>query len=178
MNKYEELADASRVWVFQSDREFTENEQQELNAELTNFVNNWLSHGSLLKAYFKIMHNRFIIFIADEDGDRMCGRAVDASVRFVKELEARYSISLLDRNRMAYIDQAGKVHGCMLSELSRLSEEGKIKQETKVFNNLVQNKIEFENAFLVPLSESWQHRFAGAKNISPVQVSGRLPVNS
>ena len=159
MNTYEELAGESRVWVFQAERELAETEHKAITAELTQFVDNWISHGSLLKATFKLLQNRFIVFVVDEEGDRMCGRAVDASVRFVKELEAKYHISMLDRNRMAYIDKSGKVQGCMLDELNWLIEEGKVTPETKVFNNLVQNKNEFENGFLVPLSESWQSKF-------------------
>jgi hypothetical protein len=95
----------------------------------------------------------------DEEGDRMCGRAVDNSVRFVKELETKYKLILLDRNMMAYIDNKGNVQGCKLDELNQLIEEGKISPETKVFNNLIQNKTEFDTKWTVPISESWHQNY-------------------
>jgi len=159
MTNYEELAKESRAWVFQANKELSEQEQKPLSAELTDFVDSWLSHGSLLKAHFKLLYNRFIVFFVDEEGDRMCGRAVDNSVRFVKALEAKYNCVFIDRNMMAYIDNSGKVQGCKLSDLNKLMEEGKITPETKVFNNLVQNKTEFDTNWIMPLSQSWQQTY-------------------
>jgi hypothetical protein len=159
MNNYEELANESKVWIFQANRELSKSEQESISAELTKFVDNWISHGSLLKACFKLLHDRFIVFVVDEEGDRMCGRAVDSSVRFVKELEAKYKVSLLDRNQMAYIDRNGAVQGCKLEELSELMDANKVSPETKVFNNLVQNKTEFEKSWLVNLSTSWHQNY-------------------
>jgi len=159
MTKYEDLAGESRVWIFQANTEWSETGQKALFTELTRFVDNWLSHGSLLKAHFKLIDRRFIVFFADEEGDRMCGRAVDASVRFVKELETKYNLVLLDRNLVAYIDHNGKIQECRLDELNMLLEQGKITPETMVFNNLVHTKNEFEKSRLVPLSESWQQRY-------------------
>jgi len=159
MTNYEELSGDSRAWVFQANKELSEQEQKLISAELNAFVDTWLSHGSLLKAHFKLLHNRFIVFFVDEEGDRMCGRAVDNSVRFVKELETKYKLILLDRNMMAYIDNKGNVQGCKLDELNQLIEEGKISPETKVFNNLVQNKTEFDTKWTVPISESWHQNY-------------------
>lgn len=159
MTNYEELAGESRVWIFQANKELSEEEQKSILTELVDFVDNWLSHGSLVKSHVELLHNRFIVFFADEQGDRMCGRAVDASVRFVKALETKYKLVLLDRSLMAYIDVNGKVQGCKLEGLSKLMEEGKVNTETKVFNNLVQNKTEFESRWIVPLSESWHQNY-------------------
>jgi len=159
MTNYEDLAGESKAWVFQSDKELSEVEQRDISTELTGFVNGWLSHGSLLKAHFKLLHNRFIVFFVDEEGDRMCGRAVDASVRFIKELETKYNLILLDRNIMAYIDSEGKIQSCKLKELEGLFEKDKVNSETKVFNNLVQNKNEFEKGWMIPLSLSWHGNY-------------------
>lgn len=159
MTNYEELAGESRAWVFQANKELSETEQKAITDELTDFVDNWLSHGSLLKACFKLLNNRFIVFFVDEEGDRMCGRAIDASVRFVKALEAKHHLVLLDRSMMAYMDNDGKVQGCKLDELNTLMEQGKVTPETKVFNNLVQNKNEFEKNWLVTLAGSWHQNY-------------------
>jgi len=158
MTDYNILAPGSRVWIFQADREFTTDENQAISNELLQFIENWLSHGSLLKAHYKLLHNRFIVFFADEEGDNMCGRAIDASVRFVKELEKKYSVSLIDRSRVAYIKD-GKVQACTLDELGQRIEDGEITPDTEVFNNLVSTKEEFDKSWTVPLSKSWHRSY-------------------
>ena len=158
MTDYTTLAPDSRVWIFQSDREFSADETTSISNELLQFVDNWLSHGSLLKAHYKVLYNRFIIFFADQEGDNMCGRAIDASVRFIKELEKKYSVSLLDRSRVAYIKN-DKVYACTLDELGQWIETGKITPETEVFNNLVSTKDEFDNQWTIPLVKSWHRSY-------------------
>lgn len=158
MTEYSELASGSRVWIFQADRELSADENTAVSNELLQFVENWLSHGSLLKAHYKLLHNRFIVFFADEQGDNMCGRAIDASVRFVKELQKEYSISLIDRSRVAYIKD-GKVEACTLDELGQRIEDGEIASDTEVFNNLVSTKEEFDKSWTVPLSKSWHRSY-------------------
>jgi hypothetical protein len=158
MTDYNALAPNSRVWIFQADREFSADETTSISNELLQFVDNWLSHGSLLKAHYKMLHNRFIIFFADEDGDNMCGRAIDASIRFIKELEKKYSVSLLDRSHVAYIKN-DNVYACTLDELGQRIEAGKITPDTEVFNNLVSTKEEFDNHWTVPLAKSWHRSY-------------------
>jgi hypothetical protein len=158
MTDYNILAPGSRVWIFQADRELSADENKAMSNELLQFVESWLSHGSLLKAHYKLLHNRFIVFFADEQGDNMCGRAIDASVRFVKELEKEYSISLIDRSRVAYIKD-NKVQACTLDELGQRIEDGEISPDTEVFNNLVSTKEEFDKNWTLPLSKSWHRSY-------------------
>jgi|SRR6185312_862921 len=158
MTDYNTLAPNSRVWIFQADREFSADENSSISNELLQFVDTWLSHGSLLKANYKVLHNRFIVFFADEEGDNMCGRAIDASVRYIKELEKRYSLSLLDRSRVAYIKN-DKVYSCTLDELGQRIEAGDITPDTEVFNNLVSTKEEFDSHWTVPLAKSWHRSY-------------------
>ena len=158
MTDYNALSPLSRVWIFQADREFSPEENSSIKNELSLFVENWLSHGTLLKAHYKLLYNRFIIFFADEEGDNMCGRAIDASVRFIKELEKKYSVSLLDRSRVAYLKDSN-VEACTLAELGQRIEEGEITPGTEVFNNLVSTKEEFDKSWTVPLSKSWHRSY-------------------
>lgn len=158
MTEYNQLSPGSRVWIFQSDREFDPDENKAISDELLRFVENWLSHGSLLKAHYKLLYNRFIVFFADEEGDNMCGRAIDASVRFVKELEKKYGVALIDRSRVAYMKD-GVVYSCTLDELGQRIEDGEITPDTEVFNNLVSTKDEFDKSWTVPLSKSWHRSY-------------------
>ena len=158
MTDYNLLSPGSRVWIFQADRELSVIESKAISNELLQFIETWLSHGTLLKAHYKLLHNRFVIFFADEEGDNMCGRAIDSSVRFVKDVEKKYTVSLIDRSRVAYIKD-NKVQSCTLAQLGQRIEDGEINPDTEVFNNLVSTKEEFDKSWKVPLSNSWHRSY-------------------
>lgn len=46
-----------------------------------------------------------------------------------------------------------------LLEFKKMAKEKAVSKNTVVFNNLVINKYEYENAWEVPASESWHNRF-------------------
>ena len=51
---FDTLNDNSRVWVYQSSREFNAEEVKTIEAKLKDCVNDWTRHGDDLKASFKI----------------------------------------------------------------------------------------------------------------------------
>ncbi|MDA8594926.1 ABC transporter ATPase [Flavobacteriaceae bacterium] len=155
---YQTMPDNSRLWVYQSSREFNEEELPVIEKNLINFLNHWTKHGSDLKASFKIDYNRFVTLIVDENFNGVSGCSIDASVHFLKEMQEALGLDLMDKMTIAYkkdeVLQMAKLH-----EFSKLAKEGVIDKETIVFNNLVQSKLEKENNWEVPASVSWHARY-------------------
>ena len=89
---FNELPDTSRVWVYQSNREFTTAELAKITEKLKSFVNSWKRHGEDLKASFRIAYNQFIILAVDESYNNVSGCSIDASVNSIKQLEAEFGI--------------------------------------------------------------------------------------
>ena len=46
------LADDSRIWIFQSNRKFSTSEKEAITAKLNNFIADWNAHGAELLADF------------------------------------------------------------------------------------------------------------------------------
>lgn len=157
-NDYIQYPGTSMVWVYQSERTFTENEKQHIQNRISEFVNNWDSHGSLVKGTFNIFHDAFIVIFADDQGYPLCGRAQTASVTLIKELEQELGIKLLDRMNQSFMDENG-VKLVKLSELKSLYKAGQINDETLVFDNTVINKNDFDNRWKVALKDAWHKRF-------------------
>ena len=63
---YSEIAESSRVWIYQSDRVLTEQELVFVKQRLLEFCNNWKAHQVHLKSSYQVLHNRFIILLVDE----------------------------------------------------------------------------------------------------------------
>lgn len=160
MYSYEEMPANSRVWIYQCDREFNERETNEIDFLGEHFADTWASHGNDLKAFVKVYYNRFIVVMVDELQAAASGCSIDKSVAFIKSLEGRYGVNLLNRMVMAYWNEDKKVTTCNLNELTKLLEHSFITEDSTIFNNLVKDKAEFETKWQVPLRDSWVLQYA------------------
>lgn len=157
LTTYESLPDTTRVWVYQSSRSFTAEELQNLLPQLQQFTAKWVSHNQALKAFAKVYHQRFIVLMVDESQAGASGCSIDKSVYFMKQLEAEYQINLFDRLTFGFKD-GEEIRLVPKEEFAALYREGKIDDQTLVFDNLVKNKGEFEQRWIRPLEESWHKR--------------------
>ncbi|MGN6639512.1 MAG: ABC transporter ATPase, partial [Mucilaginibacter sp.] len=96
-----QFSEHSRVWIYQSNRELTDNETSRLLDLLNKFAAEWTAHNHQLKAKAEIRYNRFIVLIVDESQAGASGCSIDKSVNFLKGLEQEFGISLFDRFNFA-----------------------------------------------------------------------------
>ena len=147
----------SKVWVYQSNRAFTEMEANAIQQKLNDFTANWKAHGHQLDAKAAILYNFFIVFTVDEVSAGVTGCSIDASVRAVKEIEQEYGIDLFNRFNMAYkIDD--QVIVTNKEDFETLVSIKKVNPETIVFNNMVQTLEEFQTKWEVPFEQSWHNK--------------------
>jgi len=156
--EYKKLPQNSRVWVYQSDREFTQEEIELISAKALLFIDNWTRHGDDLKGSFTIKYNQFLILGVDENFNNVSGCSIDASVRFIQELEKELELDLMDKMNVSFKD-GNNINIVKLPEFQNFAKEQKITAETVVFNNMVNTKEDFENKWEVPANESWHARF-------------------
>lgn len=147
------LSDNSKVWIYTAERNFTESESQFIVQKSNDFIAQWESHGSAVKGHIEIRYNRFIFIYADDQGDTLCGRATDTSVRFIKDLESSLSISLMDRTLIAY-KEIETVQTVSFLEFQSMIAEGNITEESIIFNNLITSKVDLINWETTP-QNSW-----------------------
>lgn len=155
---FNELPDSSRVWIYQANRSFSEQELTEITRKLEEFITTWTAHGANLRASFEIRYNRFIILALDQQMNAATGCSIDASVHFIQQLEKDYNVDLLDKMNVSY-KQGEHVAYKTLTDFRKMANEKAVSPKTIVFNNLVNNKEEYENSWEVPASESWHNRF-------------------
>lgn len=155
---FKDLSESSRLWIYQSNRSFSDSELSEILEKVSNFLTSWTAHGSDLQAGFEIKYNRFIIIGLDQSQNQATGCSIDASVRFIQDLEKTYNIDLLDKLNVSY-KQGDFIAYKTLVEFKKMAKEKAVSPKTIVFNNLVQTKSEFLEFWEVPASESWHARF-------------------
>mgnify|MGYP001820633559 FL=1 len=155
---FESLPEEARIWVYQSNRPFTEGEIQHIAKDLEAFLTQWTAHGSDLQAGYELPYNRFIVIGLDQTGASASGCSIDASVHFLQALEAKYAVTLLDRMNVTY-KQGEYLAYKSLEEFRKMAKARSVSGKTIVFNNLVANKPDYTQNWEVPAAESWHSRF-------------------
>jgi len=155
---YKNLPNNSRVWIYQSNREFTEKELEFISTKAEEFINSWTRHGDDLKGSFTIKYNQFLVLAVDESFNNVSGCSIDASVHFIQALEKELQLNLMDKMNVTF-KNGNQINLVRLSDFQKFAKEHKITQETIVFNNMVATKEDFENSWEVPAKDSWHKRF-------------------
>ncbi|MFC4269821.1 ABC transporter ATPase [Polaribacter marinivivus] len=155
---YKNLPNNSRVWIYQSNREFTEKEIAFISTKAEEFINSWTRHGDDLKGSFTIKYNQFLVLAVDESFNNVSGCSIDASVHFIQALEKELQLNLMDKLNVTF-KNGNHINLVRLSDFQKFAKEHKITQETIVFNNMVATKEDFENSWEVPAKDSWHKRF-------------------
>ncbi|MBT8285908.1 MAG: ABC transporter ATPase [Flavobacteriaceae bacterium] len=155
---FNELPETSRIWIYQANRNFSEEELGEINNLLPQFLTQWTAHGASLRAGYEIKYKRFIIIGLDQSLSSASGCSIDASVHFIQGLEKRFGLELLDRMNVSF-KQGDFITYKSMSDFKKMAKARSITKDTIVFNNLVANKQEYLEHWEVPASDSWHSRF-------------------
>jgi hypothetical protein len=155
---FDTLPDDARIWIYPSNRKFSEQEEQEIQDKCQHFIENWSAHGTGLQASFTLAYNRFVIFAVDQDIQASTGCSIDASVHFIQQLEKDYQIDLLDKMNVTFKNGPHLAHKSLI-DFKKMAKEKAVSGSTIVFNNLVNTVGEWREFWEVPAEESWHSRF-------------------
>jgi hypothetical protein len=145
---------ASRVWIYQSNRAFSELEEKEINEQLDQFTAQWEAHSDPVKGWGKLLFHQFIILMADESQTMVSGCSTDSSVRIIKSMQRQYNVQLFDRLTISFLVK-DKVEMLPLQQLQYAFDKGFINENTLFFNNTILTKSELETNWLIPVKDSW-----------------------
>ena len=155
---FKDLNDASKVWIYQSNREFSDQEIKEISAKLEEFISTWKRHGDDLKASYQIKYNQFIVLAVDESFHEVSGCSIDASTHVFKQFETKYEVNLFNKMETAF-KNGDNINVVSIFDFQRFVNEQKIDNHTIVFNNMITTKKELEESWEVPADESWHKRY-------------------
>lgn len=158
MSIINEMPDHSRVWVYQANRKFSEQEKAFITTQLEQFTGQWAAHGRQLAASFSIEKDQFIVLAVDEAQHAASGCSIDASVHVIQHIESETGLSLLDRSSVAFMTEE-TVNIRPFTELKQAVVNGEITKDTIVFNNTVQTAADWKTHWQQPAMESWLKRY-------------------
>lgn len=158
LTDFNNLPEDARVWIYQANRPFKEEELEKLKPSLDEFLQQWTAHGKDLNAAYDLPYNRFIVIGLDQTIAGATGCSIDASVHFIQSVEKAFNIDLMDKMNVTYKNGKYVAHKD-LADFRKMAKAKSVSDKTIVFNNLVTNVGEYRENWEVPASESWHSRF-------------------
>jgi hypothetical protein len=155
---FENLPEDSKIWIYQSNRKFSDDELTEIENDLKLFIDNWSAHGTSLESSFLLKYNRFIIIAVNQEVQQATGCSIDASVKFIQDIEQKYQVDLMDKMNVTFKNGEHIAHKTLI-EFKKMAKEKAVSGNTIVFNNLVNTIEEWKDNWEVPALDSWHSRF-------------------
>lgn len=165
---FNQLPLTARVWVYQASRPLTNEEASSIGPALAHFAEEWTSHGRSLLASAEVLHQQFLVIGLDEGVADASGCSIDASVRFVGQLEQHLGLELLEKSRLAFW-QDGNIQLLDRRELKAAVASGAVVPETLYFDNTLPTKGELDSHWPRPARQTWLARYFG-----PEEKNGEL----
>jgi hypothetical protein len=155
---FDSLEATARVWIYQSNKAFSNSEVAEISTKIEAFIVDWKRHGDDLKASYQIKYNQFIVLSVDENHNPVSGCSIDASVNFIKQLEKEFECDLTNKLNVSFKNN-NNINIVSLVDFQKYAKAEKVTSNTIVFNNMLTTKGDFESNWEVPASQSWHQRF-------------------
>ena len=155
---FSQLPDHSRVWIYPSNRRFSDEEIAQLQSDIEQFLSDWTAHGASLSAGYCIPHQQFIVFALDEADQQATGCSIDKSVHFIQTLEQSLSVSLLDKMNVHYVN-GDSIDVIDLKSFKKMVKSKQVLPSSTVFNHLVTTELDFVNHWETSAEQSWHSRF-------------------
>ncbi len=155
---FEKLDSQSKIWIYQSDRKFSEAEKEIIRENTESFLVEWTAHGNTLEAGMSILHDQFIVIGVNEALHGASGCSIDKSFQFMRLLGEKLNLNLLERSKVA-IRKNAQIQLIDFTEIKSLISSGVIASDTEIFNNTISTKSELETSWLQQAENSWIKRY-------------------
>jgi hypothetical protein len=158
---FETLPDASRVWVFGSDRQLSDEGTKALLKGVDAHLEDWKAHGAPLTVGRTWREGRFLVVAVDQSTAGASGCSIDGLFRVLQQLEREAGASLIGGGRVFYRDATGAVQSCSQGDIGALAQRGAITADTVVFDASLTDLGTWRGCFERPAKESWVNTLLG-----------------
>lgn len=155
---FNQLSDEARIWVYQASRSFEQEEIEAILQAARVFLGQWASHGRPLQCSAEIRYDQFLILAVEESFQSVTGCAVDASVRFIRELEQAFQVDLLNKTHIAFRRNEANFL-VPLGQLKEKIQQGTVVEDLLTFDNTITKKAELASKWLVRAGASWLGKY-------------------
>ena len=147
------LPEHSRIWIYQSERAFSPQEEELIQTEMDDFLAEWAAHGQALLAQGVILHHRIIVVALDQNHEAASGCSIDSQVRFIQSLGQKLGVDLMNR-QLIHMRQEGDVYGTSMHSVLDQIKSGELSDDTIMFDATASTVGELWK-WEKPIRDSW-----------------------
>jgi len=150
----------SKIFIFQADQLLSDADVLYIEQQLTSFLPTWATHGEKLTADFEVVDKLFIIVGNNEQLVSTSGCSKDSLTHKIKDIGDSLKIDFFNRLMLAYLNSDSEIELANIMDFKTLMQQDIIRQNTIVFNNLIETKADLENNWKIELKNSWHKTLA------------------
>ncbi|MEO6831123.1 MAG: hypothetical protein ABI378_02645 [Chitinophagaceae bacterium] len=150
----QDFPSTSKVWIYQSSRRFTPEQQREIDEQLHQFYSQWTAHGAPVKGWAKLLFSQFIVVIADLSQTVVSGCSTDAMEMVIKSIGRQYDTKLFDRLMLTFLVK-DEPQMLPLNQVQYAIDKDYIHADTLLFDNTIADLETLKTRWLVPLKDTW-----------------------
>ncbi len=155
--EFQQLPAHARVWVYQANRAFNEQELAFIQSYLKQAVQDWNAHGAPLASSFQIRYNQIIVIAVDEHQHAASGCSIDASTGWFKDLAFQMGIDFFDRS-VALVQEESLILFPLLG-IKQVVTEGKITPESYIAIPQVKDLEDYNTNWPAKAKDSWLKKY-------------------
>lgn len=159
---FDSLPDASRVWVFGSDRALSGADADRLLAEVDRFLAQWKAHGVPLTCGRDWRDEHLLTIGVDSTREGASGCSIDGLFRVLQAIERPLGSRLVGGGRVFYRDAEGRVQCAARDEMTTLAATGVVTDDTVVFDTGLTTMADWRARFEAPARTTWVKQLLGA----------------
>jgi len=155
ITRFEDLPDASRVWVYGASRDLHGPAAETLLRETDAFLESWKAHGAPLSSARNWSDDRFLTIAVDQRQEGASGCSIDGLFRTLKGLEPQLGVGLVTSGLVYFRDGTGAILAVSRDEFTRRGTAGEVTGDTEVFDLSVTSLGEWRGRFRSRAADSW-----------------------
>jgi hypothetical protein len=154
------LPNNAKVFIFQADRKLTSSDLEVISTEMDLFIPKWATHGEELTAEYTVQNDFFLIIGNDEAKVATSGCSKDSLTHVIQSIGEKLKIDFFNRLNIAYQTSSGDFELTNMLNFKKMMQKDEIKQNTLVFNNLIEFKSDLLENWKIEVKNSWHKTLA------------------
>lgn len=155
-NIFQALPSHAKLWIYGVDAPLNPETEAQIDAQLTQFMQAWQSHGRKVTGQFVILEHRFILIAADIPQADISGCGIDASVHALEEAGKRLGFTLLSGLHVFYRDGNNAIQSVPRAGFRKLVRSESVSSDTIVFDTSLAKLDQLRSgSFELPAHASW-----------------------
>lgn len=155
---FSQLSDQAHIWIYQANRQLTNQEVETILQKSKTFLEAWNSHGRSLQCAAEVLYNRFLVLAVERSIQELSCCTVDSAIHFLHELKDTLQLDLLDRTNVVF-KQGDTIFTAPLDQIKEKIRQGTILADTLMFDNTITHKAALADKWLVPVKNSWLGKY-------------------